>query len=171
MNLLKDVPAGTKKEMNVIIENPKGSNNKYELDKKLNMIVLDRVMHSAFTFPADYGFIPQTHCDDGDPLDAFVIIDQPLHTGVLVKCRPIGILEMIDDGEQDNKLICVPVDDPNYAHVKSLKDISPFFIKKVKHYLEHYKDLKNKKVEIISIKGVSEAEKEFEKSVECFKKL
>lgn len=171
MNLLKDIPPGTAEEVNLIIEIPKGSNNKYEYNKKLNVFALDRAMYSSFGYPADYGFIPGTHCEDGDPLDGFLIIDQPTVPGILVQARIVGMLEMVDSGEQDNKLICVAVDDPNYAHVKDLSDLPPFFVKKAKHFLEHYKDIKNKKVEVTAIKGAKEAREEFAKSVEAFKNL
>ncbi len=171
MNLLKDVPAGTPEKMNLIIEIPKGSNIKFEYDKERNMFAVDRVMYSSFSYPADYGFIPQTHCDDGDPLDGFLFIDQPTYPGILVPARAVGMVEMIDGGEQDNKLICVAAKDPNYTHVKDLKDLPEFFVKKVKHFLEHYKDLKGGKVEIAGIKGADAARAEFSKSVEAYKKL
>lgn len=170
MNLLKDIPAGSAEEMNVIIEIPKGKQNKYEYDKKHKMFALDRVLYSPFHYPADYGFIPGTLCGDGDPLDGFVILDEPTFPGILVKARPIGVIEMIDNGEQDNKLLCVAVDDPFHKNVKDVKDLPEHFLKAVKHFLERYKDLQGKKVEVKGIKGVKEAKAEFAQAVKRFQK-
>src|SRR4051812_41363554 len=99
MNLLHDIEPGSAEEMNVVIEIPKGSQNKYEIDKKTGLIALDRVLYSAQTYPFDYGFVPQTLWDDGDALDVVVITTAPLFPGVLVPARPIGIMPMVDNGE------------------------------------------------------------------------
>lgn len=170
MNLLKDIPAGSAEEMNVIIEIPKGKQNKYEYDKKNKMFTLDRVLYSPFHYPADYGFIPGTLCGDGDPLDGFVILDEPTFPGILIKARPIGLIEMIDNGEQDNKLLCVAVDDPFHKNVKDVKDLPEHFLKAIKHFLERYKDLQGKKVEVKGIKGIKEAKAEFTQAVKRFQK-
>ncbi len=170
MNLLKDIPAGTKEEMNVIIEIPKGKQNKYEYHKKHKMFTLDRVLYSPFHYPADYGFVPGTLCDDGDPLDGFVLLDEPAFPGILVKARPVGVVEMVDGGEQDNKLLCVAVDDPFHKNVKDVKDLPEHFLKALKHFLEHYKDLQGKKVEVKAIKGAKEAKEEFARAVKRFKR-
>src|SRR3989344_3187096 len=124
MNLLHDIPAGTKDEMNVIIEIPKGSKNKYEIDKETGIIALDRVMHSAQDYPFDYGFVPQTLWDDGDALDVVVLTTYPLAPGILVRARPVGIMHMVDGGEADEKVIAVPTEDPRFAEVKDLKDVN-----------------------------------------------
>ncbi len=171
MNLLKDIPPGTEKEVNLIIEIPKGCRNKYEYDKENKIFALDRVLYSPFHYPADYGFIPGTHCEDGDPLDGFLLINEKTFPGILAKSRIIGMIEMIDGGEQDNKLICVSIDDPTYKDVKDISDIPKHFPKEVKHFLEHYKDLQGEKVEITAIKGAKEAKEEFNKSVKSFNKL
>ena len=114
MNLLHDISAGDNipNEINVIVEINKGSLNKYELDKETGLIMLDRVSHTAQTFPFDYGFVPQTHWHDGDPLDVVLITTSPLIPGILVKARPVGVLDMIDSGESDAKILAVPVGDP-----------------------------------------------------------
>ncbi len=171
MNLLKDIPAGTEDEVNFICENTKGSNNKYEYNKELNIFSLDRAMYSAFAYPSDYGFIPQTHCDDGDALDGFLFVDQGTPTGVHTAARIVGVIYMNDSGEEDNKLILVAADDPNHAHIKDLGDLPPFFVKKVQHFLESYKNLKGKKVVVSGIKGAKEAKAEFKKAVEAYKSL
>ncbi len=170
MNILRDISPGTAEEMNVIIEIPKGKQNKYEYDKEHRIFALDRVLYSPFHYPADYGFVPGTLCDDGDPLDGFVVLGEPTFPGVLVKARPIAVIEMIDNGEQDNKLLCVAVDDPYHKNFKDVKDLSDHFLKSVKHFLEHYKDLQGKKVEVKGIKGAKEAKEEFAKAVKNFKR-
>src|SRR3989338_4963644 len=142
MNILKDIPPGNENEINLIIEIPKGMQNKYEYDKE----------HKIFA------------------LDGFVILNEPTFPGILVKVRPIGVIEMVDNGEQDNKLLCVAVADPYHKNFKDVKDLSDHFLKSVKHFLEHYKDLQGKKVEVKSIKGVKEAKEEFARAVKRFKK-
>lgn len=169
MNLLKDIAPGSSDEMNVIIEIPEGSRNKYEYDKESNMFALDRVMHSKFSYPYDYGFIPQTLCEDGDPLDAFVLMRSRTFAGCLIKVRAVGVLFMKDDGEQDDKLICVPVKDKYYENVKDLSDLPEQLVKEVKHFLEHYKDVKGGKVEVTSVEGAAKAREVFEASCKMYK--
>ena len=139
-----NIPAGdvATNEINVITEIQRGMHNKYEFDKDLNMMVLDRVTAVPMSYPADYGWVPNTLCEDGDPLDALIVIDEPLTQGVLVKCRAIGVLNMIDDGERDEKLICVAVDDLTKQHIQDIDDLGPDFKKYIEHYYTHYKDWK-----------------------------
>lgn len=139
-----DVP----ENINVVIEIPRGCGNKYEYDKDSGMIMLDRVQPTTMKQPYDYGFVPHTLSDDGDPIDALIVIDEPLFPGVVVPSRVIGLLKMIDDGDEDEKLICVAADDKNYAHIQALADLGEHFQKKVRHYFERYKDLQDKEVEI-----------------------
>lgn len=130
--------------VNIIIETQKGKGqNKYEFDKKTGRLTLDRVNGTTATYPADYGYIPGTLSDDGDPLDALLLIDEPVVHGAVVPARPIGVLYMIDDGEGDEKLICVPKDDISKEHIKELSDIDSNFPKKVEQFYKHYKDWKN----------------------------
>lgn len=147
---LKNLPAGEKypEEFNVIIEIPKGSKNKYEYDEDLDVIKLDRVSFTAMAHPYDYGFIPATRSEDGDHLDAFVLLDHSVFPGCLVNARPIGVLYMIDDGEKDEKIIAVPADDIRHKHVEELSQLSPHIKAEIQHFFEHYKDLQNKKVEV-----------------------
>src|SRR3954463_5929362 len=112
MNLWHDIEPGSTDEINVIIEIPKGSKNKYEIDKKTGLIALDRVSHTSQDFPYDYGFVPQTLWHDGDPLDVVVLTTHALFPGILVRVRPVALLHMIDSGDQDDKMIAVPCDDP-----------------------------------------------------------
>lgn len=147
---IKNLPAGDEypESFNVVIEIPKGSRNKYEYDEELDVIKLDRVNYAAMAHPYDYGFIPQTRSEDGDHLDAFVILDSSVFPGCLVSARPVGVLYMIDDGEKDEKIIAVPAHDPRYDHITKLTDLSPHLPKEIEHFFAHYKDLQNKKVEI-----------------------
>ncbi len=129
--------------VNVVIEIPRGTRrNKYEVDKKTGRIFLDRVNGAHFYYPYDYGYIPDTLCGDGDPLDALVIIDEPLFPGVVVPVRPIGVLYMVDDDEKDEKLICVPADDISKDHIKNVDDLGDDFKKALEHYYKHVKDWK-----------------------------
>ena len=168
MNLWHEVEPGTKEEMNVIIEINKGSNNKYEVDKKTGLIALDRALHTAQSFPFDYGFVPQTLWHDDDPLDIIVLTTFPLVPGVLVRARPIAIMNMIDGGEGDDKIIAVPVDDPRWDEVKDLKDINKHTIKEIEHFFTTYKKLQNKIVEITGFKGKAEAEAAFEEGKQIY---
>ena len=164
MNLLHDIPAGSADEMNVIIEIPKFSKNKYEIDKETGMIALDRVMHTAQDYPFDYGFVPQTLFDDGDALDVVLLTTYPLAPGILVKARPVAIMEMVDGGERDDKVVAVPVDDPRFEDVKDLADINKHFIKEMSHFFETYKKVQKKEVEVGEWHGATEAKAAFEKS-------
>jgi inorganic pyrophosphatase len=125
--------------INVIIEIQKGSRNKYEMDKDTGMITLDRVNGTMLGYPADYGYVPETLCEDGDPLDALLIIDESVPLGVVVPSRPIGVLYMVDDGEGDEKLICVAKDDVTMSHVKSLDDLGSNFKPMIEHFYSQYK--------------------------------
>ncbi|MEZ4200172.1 MAG: inorganic diphosphatase [Candidatus Paceibacterota bacterium] len=168
MNLLHDINPGTKEEMNVIIEIPRGSKNKYEIDKDTGMIALDRVMHTAQDYPFDYGFVPQTLFDDGDALDVVVVTTYPLAPGILVKARPVGIMEMIDGGERDDKIVAVPVDDPRFDHIQELTDLNPHFEKEMSHFFETYKKVQNKEVSVGPWHGKAEAMEAFEKSRQMY---
>ena len=168
MNLLHDIPAGTAEEMNVIIEIPKFSKNKYEIDKETGIIALDRVMHSAQDYPFDYGFVPQTLFDDGDALDVVLLTTYPLAPGILVRARPVAIMDMVDGGERDDKVVAVPVDDPRFDHVKDIGDLNPHFQKEMTHFFETYKKVQNKEVSIGQWSGAKEAKEAFQKSCEMY---
>jgi len=168
MNLYTDIDPGTPLEMNVIIEIPKGSQNKYELDKETGVIALDRVLYSAQTYPFDYGFVPQTLWDDGDALDVLVLTTAPLMPGVLVKARPVGILPMVDSGEADEKVIAVPVNDPRFAHIKDIGDVNPHTLKEIAHFFTTYKLLQKKEVTVKEAEGRKEAEAAFERGKKLY---
>ncbi|MGM0482431.1 MAG: inorganic diphosphatase [Patescibacteria group bacterium] len=169
MNLWHDINPGTKEEMNVIIEVFRGSKNKYEIDKETGLIALDRVMHTSQDFPFDYGFVPQTLWDDDDALDVVILTTYPLTSGVLVRARPVAIMEMIDSGDPDDKVIAVPSEDPRWNKVKDLSDINEHNLKEMEHFYSTYKDLQGKKVQVKGFKGKDEAEKAFERSQKMYK--
>lgn len=149
------IPAQPKSGLvNVLIEIPAGSKNKYEFDKDMNAFALDRVLYASVQYPYDYGFIPNTLADDGDPLDGMVIMDQPTFPGCVITARPIGMLEMIDGGDRDEKILCVPDKDPRYAHVKSLKDIANHRLDEIAEFFRTYKNLEKKTTEILGWKDV-----------------
>lgn len=169
MNLLHDIPAGTGEEMNVIVEIPKFSKNKYEIDKATGIIALDRVMHTSQDYPFDYGFVPQTLFDDGDALDVVLLTTYPLAPGILVKARPVAIMEMTDGGDRDDKIVAVPVDDPRWDEVEDLSDLNAHFVKEMTHFFETYKKIQNKEVSVGKWHGKAEAMSAFEKSVQMYK--
>jgi inorganic pyrophosphatase len=170
MNLLHDIDPGTKEEMNVIIEIPKDSHNKYEIDKTTGLIKLDRANYSAAAYPFDYGFVPQTLWDDGDALDVIVLTTYPLNVGILVTARPVGILNMIDGGDKDDKIIAVPAEDKRFDDIKDITDVNKHTLKEIAHFLETYKALKGKavSVEVGEFKGRAEAESAFDRARELY---
>lgn len=163
MNLLHDISPGTKDAMNVIIEIPKDSHNKYEIDKKTGLIKLDRANYSSASYPFDYGFVPQTLWDDGDALDVIVLATYPLLPGILVSARPVAILDMNDCGDEDQKIIAVPVDDKRWDDIKDLEDINTHLLKEIGHFFETYKNLKGKPAEVVirGFDGMVEAQTAF----------
>ena len=161
MNLLHDIEPGTVDSINVIVEIPKGSKNKYEIDKKTGLIALDRVNHTSQDVPFDYGFVPQTLWHDNDPLDVIILTTYPLLAGILVCVRPVAIMGMNDSGETDDKIIAVPIGDPRWANVKDLRDINPHTLREIEHFYSTYKNLQNKVVKINGFKDCKEAKKAF----------
>jgi inorganic pyrophosphatase len=152
---LSRIPAQPKPGLiNVLIEIPAGSKNKYEFDKDLQAFALDRVLYSSVQYPYDYGFVPNTLADDGDPLDGMVLIDQPTFPGCVIAARPIGMLEMIDGGDRDEKILCVPDKDPRYAQVKSLDDIAQHRLAEIEEFFKTYKNLEKKVTEILGWQNV-----------------
>lgn len=145
MDLTRIPPQPEPGLLNILVEIPAGSKNKYEFDKDLNAFALDRVMYSSVQYPYDYGFVPNTLADDGDPLDGLVMMDEPTFPGCVITVRPLGYLEMDDNGDPDEKLLCVPVNDPRYTGIKSLKDIPPHRLDEIAEFFRTYKNLEHKK--------------------------
>lgn len=147
-NIWHTLPAGEPEKLNVIIEIPKMSRIKYELDKDTGMIHVDRVLYSPMHYPANYGFVPRTLWDDNDPLDVLVMSHEPFVPGCLVAARPVGVLQMTDDGESDAKILAVPVKDPRFNHINEISDIDEHTLKEIKHFFSVYKDLQKKEVKV-----------------------
>ena len=145
---LFDIPTHCKspKIVNALIEIPKGCSVKYEYDDKLGVFRYDRSLDSAMVYPSNYGSIPRTHCDDGDPLDILVITQRPIDRGVLVETRVLGVLDMDDDGSKDYKVIGVPTS--TRRRFRNLDDVDSLFLRVCKNFFNHYKDLENKQVSV-----------------------
>jgi inorganic pyrophosphatase len=144
-------------QLEVVIEVPAGSRNKYEFDHVRGVFRLDRVLFSAVHYPTDYGFIPNTHAADGDHLDVLVLVHQPTFPGCHVLVRPIGVLYMSDDKGQDEKIIAVPVVDPRFDHVDDLGDLGAHWVKEIETFFRSYKVLEQKEVHLDGWGGVAEA--------------
>lgn len=173
MDPVKDIPAGKKvpEEVYVFIEVPRGCPIKYEYDKELGIMAVDRYLYSPVYYPGDYGMIPQTHCDDGDPLDALVLVSAPGYPGTLVRARPVGVLKMQDEKGMDDKLICVPVKDPRFAEVKDIADLPEHTVKEISKFFETYKALEpNKWVKVTGNGGADAAKKVLLDAIELYKK-
>jgi inorganic pyrophosphatase len=170
LNLLHDITPGDSvpEEITVVVEIQKGSKNKYELDKETGLIKLDRVMFTGQDYPFDYGFVPQTHWHDGDPLDVVLITTYPLVPGLLMAARPVGVMDMIDDGESDAKIIAVPVKDPRFKDVKDLSDVNPHTIEEIKHFFETYKQIQKKEVTVPTIRDASAAKAVIAESIKLY---
>ena len=169
MNYLHDIEPGNKDEFNVIIEIPKNSKNKYEIDKDTGLIKLDRFLLTAQDYPCNYGFVPRTHWYDNDALDVFVISEASIDVGVLVKVRPVGVLKVTDSGESDYKMLAVVIDDKNFENVKDVKDLNIHLVDQINHFLKTYKDLQGKTVTVDEIAGVNEAKKTFDEAINLYK--
>lgn len=153
----------------VTIEIPKGSRNKYEVDHETGKVYLDRYLFTPMAYPADYGFIDDTLGEDGDPLDALVILPEPVFPGVIVKARPLGVFKMTDEAGGDDKLLCV-IDDVRYENFQDIDDVSKFTLDEIEHFFTRYKDLEpNKEVTGSGWGNKAEAEKILAEAVERFK--
>jgi len=151
-----------------IIEIPKGSRNKYEYHKESGVIVLDRVLFSSLHYPGDYGLIPRTFYDDGDPLDILLMTNEPTFPGCVIQARPIGIFRMLDRGLRDDKVFAVPATDPLFAEFHDLKDVPPHFLQEVAHFFEVYKDLEGTRTKPVGWEGREAAHAEVLKAVRAY---
>ena len=173
MNIWKDISKEriTPEDFVACIEIEQGSKNKYELDKETGLIILDRVLYTSTHYPMNYGLIPRTYSDDKDPLDVFVLCSQPIEKFSLVRCYPIGVVIMKDRDEYDEKIIAIPFNDPQYNEIKELEELPHHIIEELNHFLRVYKELENKKVEVVKICGRDEAVKTIERSLVAFDEL
>lgn len=167
-----DVPPGTNlpSVVNAIVEIPKGCRSKFEFDKKIGLIKLDRYLFCASHYPGDYGFIPQSLAEDHDPLDILVMVNEPTFSGCLIEARVVGLFRMRDRGHNDFKVLGVPNTDPLFSHVKDLADVPPHFLREVEHFFSTYKQLEGVKTEPLGWAGAAEAMEEVFASVDRYRK-
>ena len=162
----------TTKSFYAVIEITKGSKIKYELDKKSGLLRLDRILYTSTHYPANYGFIPRTYGDDNDPLDVLLLCAEPLEPMSLVRAYPIGVITMIDNGRQDEKIIAIPFDDPNYNMYTNISELPPHIFEEMRHFFSVYKSLENKKTAVNEVRPREDAIKIIEQSIntyiECF---
>jgi len=155
----------------VIIEIPKGSKNKYELDKETGLLRLDRVLYSAVHYPADYGFIPRTYCDDGDPLDALVLSQEPVFPLTIVEARAIGVMRMRDEKGIDDKIVAVSVHDPAFADYTDKSQLPAHVLRQVRQFFEEYKTLEHKQVVVEDMLGPLDAVRIVTEALELYRRL
>lgn len=171
MNILHDInPERIKPDDFIaVIEIEKGCKNKYELDKETGLLYMDRILYTSTHYPANYGFLPLTHCDDNDPLDVFVYSSQPIQPMSLVRCYPLGAINMIDSNKKDTKLIAVPYGDPQFNSYKEIEDLPPHLIDELKHFLRVYKELENKTTQIDGFYDSKYAKEQIELALKEYK--
>jgi inorganic pyrophosphatase len=155
--------------VNVMVEIPKGSRNKYEYDKKNRVIKFDRMLFSAMHYPSDYGYIVDTLAEDGDALDALVLVWEPTFPGCLIEVRPVGLFRMRDEKGPDAKILCVPIHDPMWNHIQTLDDAPPHLLKEIEHFFKVYKDLEQKKTGVEGWEGLDSALKDIKEAQDRYK--
>ncbi len=151
-----------------IIEVPQGSQVKYELDKKSGLIKVDRILYSSVHYPANYGFIPQTYCEDNDPLDILVLGQFPVVPLSILRARPIGVMKMIDGGEADDKIIAIHLDDPEFNDYQDISDLPMHKLKTLQRFFKDYKKLENKRVQIEAFLGAAESKEIIQTALSCY---
>lgn len=153
-----------------VIEIPKGSKTKYELDKDTGLLKMDRVLHTSTHYPASYGFIPRTYADDSDPLDVLVLCSEQIYPMTLVECFPIGVITMIDGGYMDEKVICVPTNDPSYNGYTDISQLPNHIFDEMKHFFSVYKELEGKQTAVNDVMGREETIKIISKAINSYNK-
>ena len=166
-NFWRDLPPGpdVPRVVHVVVEIPKGSRNKYEYDEGLGVFKLDRVLYSPLHYPGDYGLVPQTIYEDGDPLDVLVMVSEPTYTGCVIASRPLGIYRVLDRGVPDDKVLAVPATDPLFADYTDLDDVPRHFLAEVAHFFQTYKDLEGIGVEPVGWEPAAAARTEIERAI------
>lgn len=168
-----DIPTYTdssQASFHVVVEVSRGSKVKYELDKPTGILRVDRILYSSVIYPANYGFIPQTYCDDGDPLDALVLNTEPVEPLSIVRARAIGVMRMEDSGHVDDKLITVHIDDPEYADYVHMNQLPRHIARQIQHFFEEYKVLENKTVVVEDFLGPEPAAEILKAAVELYRR-
>lgn len=172
MNIWHDIEESRikKDEFMAVVEIPKGCKNKYELDKDTGLLKLDRILYTATHYPANYGFIPRTYAGDKDPLDVLILCQEEIYPLTLVSCYPIGVLKMIDDNEEDEKIIAIAKKDPFLNTYKDIAELPPQTSAEIMHFFEVYKQLEGKQTAIDKMQGREEAEKIIQESIDNYNK-
>jgi inorganic pyrophosphatase len=173
MNLWKELSTGPSapEVVYAVVEIPKGSRNKYEYDKDKESFILDRVLYSPFHYPVEYGLIPQTLWDDGDPMDIMVIMDESTYPGCIIETRPIGVMKMIDGGDSDDKILGVPTNDPRFDDIKDISDLPQAFLNEITHFFQEYKKLEGKTTEILGWENAKKAVESIKYSMNLYKEI
>jgi inorganic pyrophosphatase len=173
MNIWHDIPKEeiTPENFAAVIEIPKGSSCKYELDKVTGMLRLDRVLYTATHYPANYGFIPRTFADDGDPLDVLVLCSEQIFPMTLVQVYPIGAMRMIDGGKLDDKIIAIPLSDPTYRGITSMNELPRHIFDEIMHFFTVYKQLENKQTAVENMVDADEAREIIKRAIEDYDRL
>ena len=175
MSILKNLKPGKNppEDVFVVIEIPKGSNVKYEIDEESGAVMVDRILYTAMFYPFNYGIVPQTLMPDGDPVDVLVVSNEPLYPGTVIRVRPIGVLEMEDEEGIDHKIIAVPVGkiDPRFEGIKDIKDLPEAFLNQIRHFFEHYKELEpGKWTKVHRFLSAEDAKRMIKEAIEAYKK-
>uniref|UniRef100_A0A453DJI8 Soluble inorganic pyrophosphatase n=4 Tax=Aegilops tauschii subsp. strangulata TaxID=200361 RepID=A0A453DJI8_AEGTS len=163
-----EIGPGAPAVFNVVVEITKGSKVKYELDKKTGLIKVDRVLYSSVVYPHNYGFIPRTLCEDNDPMDVLVLMQEPVIPGSFLRARAIGLMPMIDQGEKDDKIIAVCADDPEYRHYNDISELSPHRLQEIKRFFEDYKKNENKEVAVDAFLPATTAREAIQYSMDLY---
>ena len=173
MNIWHDINPERIKSDNfvAVIEIEKDSKKKYELDKETGLLILDRMLYTSTHYQANYGFIPRTLSDDGDPLDVLVLTSEDINPLTLVKCYPIGVMTMLDEGKKDEKIIAIPFGDPNYNSYTDISDLPPHIFEEMRHFFSIYKQLEGKTTAVDEVQGRAEAVSTIEECMNNYKKL
>ncbi|MCB9683070.1 MAG: inorganic diphosphatase [Alphaproteobacteria bacterium] len=166
---LPNDPGRIADHFNVVIEIPKGSKVKYELDKPTGLLRVDRILYSSVIYPANYGFLPRTYCDDGDPLDVLVLGNEPVVPLSMLNARAIGVMHMRDEGKQDDKIIAVHVEDPAFNSYRDISEVPAHLFREIKRFFEDYKILENKTVTVEEFEGATQAVEVVRAAVELYR--
>lgn len=171
MNIWHDIDSSriAPEDFMVVIEIPKGSKAKYELDKQTGVLKLDRILHTSTHYPANYGFIPRTYADDLDPLDVLVLCSEKIYPMTLIRCYPIGVITMLDNGHNDEKIIAIPFSDPTYNEYKDISELPGHIFEEMTHFFSVYKSLENKETVVDEVKGKESAIDIIGQTIESYK--
>ena len=170
MNIWHDIDPSqiSKNDFVAVIEIPKGSKCKYELDKASGLLKLDRILYTSTHYPANYGFIPRTYADDGDPLDVLVLCSEPIYPMTLIRVYPIGVMRMLDDGRMDDKIIAIPFSDPTYNDIRSIDEMPSHIFDEIMHFFTVYKQLENKQTAVKTLFDHEKAEQIIAEAIKCY---